>query len=85
MDRLDRQRQITVSANPAQGVSQTEAETFVRQVFAQMQMVPGYSLVTSGQSKELSRATRAFGFAFAVSFAFMYMVLAAQFESFTTR
>ena len=82
VDRLDRQRQITVSANPAQGVSQAEAETFVRQVFAQMQMVPGYSLVTSGQSKELSRATRAFGFAFALSFAFMYMVLAAQFESF---
>ena len=82
MDRLDRQRQITVSANPAQGVSQAEAEQIVRQVFAQMQMDPGYALVTSGQSKELSRATRAFGFAFALSFAFMYMVLAAQFESF---
>ena len=82
VDRLDRQRQITVSANPAQGVSQAEAEQIVRQVFAQMQMDPGYALVTSGQSKELSRATRAFGFAFALSFAFMYMVLAAQFESF---
>jgi len=82
VDRLNRQRQITVSLNPADGVSQAEAELIVRSTFDALQLAPGYALVTSGQSKELGRATLYFALAFALSFAFMYMVLAAQFESF---
>ncbi|HEX5110677.1 MAG TPA: efflux RND transporter permease subunit, partial [Vicinamibacterales bacterium] len=82
VDRLNRQRQITVSLNPADGVSQAEAEQIVRGTFDALQLAPGYALVTSGQSKELSRAIFSFALAFALSFAFMYMVLAAQFESF---
>jgi HAE1 family hydrophobic/amphiphilic exporter-1 len=82
VDRLNRQRQITVSANPGDDISQAEAEQIVRDTFAGLSMDPGYDLVASGQSKELSRATFYFAAAFALSFAFMYMVLAAQFESF---
>jgi HAE1 family hydrophobic/amphiphilic exporter-1 len=82
IDRLNRQRQITVTANPSAGTSQAEGQAAVEQVFASLDMAPGYKLVTSGQSRELGRAAYYFALAFALSFAFMYMVLAAQFESF---
>jgi HAE1 family hydrophobic/amphiphilic exporter-1 len=82
IDRLNRQRQITISGNPAPGHSQAEAQTVLEATFARLDMAPGYSLVTSGSSKELGRAAYYFGVAFALSFVFMYMVLAAQFESF---
>jgi hydrophobic/amphiphilic exporter-1 (mainly G- bacteria), HAE1 family len=82
IDRLNRQRQITVTANPAPGRSQAEGQAALEQAFAGLDMEPGYALVTSGQSRELGRAAYYFGIAFALSFVFMYMVLAAQFESF---
>jgi HAE1 family hydrophobic/amphiphilic exporter-1 len=82
IDRLNRQRQITVSANPASGISQAEGQVALEQAFASLDMEPGYNLVTSGQSRELGRAAYYFAIAFALSFVFMYMVLAAQFESF---
>jgi HAE1 family hydrophobic/amphiphilic exporter-1 len=82
IDRLNRQRQIGVSANYAPGSSQAAAQEAIEAAFDQVGMEPGYRLVTSGQSQELGRAVYYFGLAFALSFAFMYMVLAAQFESF---
>ena len=82
IDRLNRQRQITITANPAPGVSQAEGQDELQKIFAGIDMEPGYSLVPSGQSRELGRAAFYFAIAFALSFAFMYMVLAAQFESF---
>jgi HAE1 family hydrophobic/amphiphilic exporter-1 len=82
IERLNRQRQITVSANPAPGISQDEGARALEQAFASLDMEPGYNLVTGGQSRELGRAAYYFAIAFALSFVFMYMVLAAQFESF---
>jgi HAE1 family hydrophobic/amphiphilic exporter-1 len=82
IDRLNRQRQITIAANWAPGHSQAEAQRIIQETFAGLNMEPGYSLVPSGQSRELGNAIYYFGIAFALSFVFMYMVLAAQFESF---
>jgi len=82
IERLNRQRQIGVTANYAPGSSQAAAQREIEAAFQQIGMEPGYRLVTSGQSQELGRAVYYFGLAFALSFIFMYMVLAAQFESF---
>jgi HAE1 family hydrophobic/amphiphilic exporter-1 len=82
IERLNRQRQITIAANPAPGIAQAEAQAALETAFNALDMEPGYNLVTSGQSRELGRAAYYFGIAFALSFIFMYMVLAAQFESF---
>jgi hydrophobic/amphiphilic exporter-1 (mainly G- bacteria), HAE1 family len=82
IDRLNRQRQIGISANYAPGSSQAAAQAAIEEAFANVGMEPGYHLVTSGQSQELGRAVYYFGVAFGLSFLFMYMVLAAQFESF---
>ena len=56
IDRLNRQRQITISANPAPGISQAEGQAALEAAFAALDMEPGYNLVTSGQSRELGRA-----------------------------
>ena len=82
IDRLNRQRQVTVLANVPRGGAQSAAVESVRQYAAEAKMDPGYAIVPTGQSKELGKAGYYFGLAFLLSFIFMYMVLAAQFESF---
>ena len=44
-------------------------------------MPAGYTTAVSGRGRELERTIREFGWAFMLSIAFMYMVLAAQYES----
>ncbi|HWQ56156.1 MAG TPA: efflux RND transporter permease subunit [Bryobacteraceae bacterium] len=82
IDRLRRERQITMYANVARGGSQREALASMQSFVAAMGLEPGYSAVLSGQSKELGKAGYYFMLAFVLSFLFMYMILAAQFESF---
>jgi HAE1 family hydrophobic/amphiphilic exporter-1 len=82
IERLNRQRQVTLLANVPPGGSQTDALESLQAATAQLDMDPGYGATLTGQSKELQRAGLYFGLAFLLSFLFMYIVLAAQFESF---
>ena len=82
IERLNRERQVMLLANVAPGGSQTQVLETLSTATAELGMEPGYGISLVGQSKELQKAGRAFGVAVLLSFLFMYMVLAAQFESF---
>ena len=82
ISRLDRQRQVTLSANVLPGGSQQSVIQAVQDIAAGVRMDPGYSTGLQGMSKELARTAYYFLMAIALTFIFMYIVLAAQFESF---
>jgi HAE1 family hydrophobic/amphiphilic exporter-1 len=82
IDRINRQRQVTITASVAQGGSETEALQSLYDAAASIGMEPGYTTGVTGQSKQLGQANYYFMLAFVLSFIFMYLVLAAQFESF---
>src|SRR5690606_32222366 len=47
----------------------------------ELQMPPAYTVSVAGRGRELERTFVEFGWAFLLSILFMYMVLAAQYES----
>src|SRR5262249_61701823 len=54
----------------------------VQQLIGEMHLPPSYAPLLSGTSRELGGTGYYFVLAISLSFIFMYMVLAAQFESF---
>ncbi|HEY6232695.1 MAG TPA: efflux RND transporter permease subunit [Pyrinomonadaceae bacterium] len=82
IDRLNRQRQVTLLANVKPGGSQAAVIQKMNAFAKEIGIDPSYSTGLAGRSKELGRAGYYFMLAFILSFVFMYMVLAAQFESF---
>ena len=81
INRLNRQRQVTVYAGLLPGVSQTGPMELMTRTADRLNMGPGYSTRFFGRSRELGRAAQNFLIAFALSLVFMYLILAAQFES----
>ena len=82
IERVSRQRQVMLTANLKPGFSQSDALKRLGDEVQVMKMAPGYSAGVAGSSKEIGRTIRGFLLAFSLSFIFMYIVLAAQFESF---
>ena len=81
INRLNRQRQVTVFAGLLQGVSQVPAMDAMTRAADGLNMGPGYNTRFAGRSRELGRAAQNFLIAFVLSLVFMYLILAAQFES----
>jgi hydrophobic/amphiphilic exporter-1 (mainly G- bacteria), HAE1 family len=82
INRLNRQRQVTLTGNMLAGGSQAGILNQVGEEAKSLNMGPEYSYGPSGNSKELARTGYYFILAFSLTFIFMYIVLAAQFESF---
>ena len=82
IDRLDRQRSISLRAGVAPGFAQADRIDALRQAVAAMDLPPGYTTTVTGKARELERTFTEFLYAFLLSVVFMYMILAAQYESF---
>jgi hydrophobic/amphiphilic exporter-1 (mainly G- bacteria), HAE1 family len=81
IDRLDRQRQVSLRAAIAPGYAQADRIAALRAEVATMGLPTGYSARVSGRARELETTFREFLFAFALSVVLMYIILASQFES----
>ena len=82
ISRLNRQRQVTVSAGLPPNTSESDALAKLEGYVKELNLPTEYTTGVTGQSKELQRAYQSFLYAFLLSFVFMYLILAAQFESF---
>jgi hydrophobe/amphiphile efflux-1 (HAE1) family protein len=78
--RKDRQRAITVYANPAPGFTQAEALAVVER--ARLDLPDGYEAVLSGGSQVYKEAINSLIFAMVLGLFAAYMVLGSQFNSF---
>ena len=81
IDRFNRQFAVGLYANVAPGHSLNEAAAATQAIADKMGMPPGYQLKFSGQVKVLEETTTNMIMAISLASIFMYMVLAAQFES----
>ncbi|MBM3753988.1 MAG: hypothetical protein FJW38_08425 [Acidobacteria bacterium] len=82
IDRRNRQRQITLSASIVGVQSLSEVLKITGDAVRELNLPPQYRTGTIGRTKELGRAATGYVIAFLLSITFMYMILAAQFESF---
>ena len=81
INRLNRRRQVTIFANVAPGSSEGAVSEAAKKAIDDLHLPSGYTASATGRSREMGRAGAAFGAAMGLSFIFMYLVLAAQFES----
>jgi HAE1 family hydrophobic/amphiphilic exporter-1 len=81
VDRISRRRQVTIGANMRTGYDQQSALDALWKEVQAMNLDPAYRVGVTGTSKEMGTAALNFALAFLLSIIFMYLILAAQFES----
>ncbi len=81
IDRTDRQREVRLRAGVAPGYGQADRIAALKRAVAEMNLPPAYTASVSGKARELEKTFTEFLWVFLLSFLFMYMILASQFES----
>jgi HAE1 family hydrophobic/amphiphilic exporter-1 len=80
IDRLGRQRTVTLLAHPDE-ISLNDAMQHAQAIARDLNLPPGYEITFGGQAKMLGETGYYFAVALGLSVLFMYLILAAQFES----
>jgi hydrophobic/amphiphilic exporter-1 (mainly G- bacteria), HAE1 family len=80
IERVNRQRTVTILGS-ADGLSLNEAVQKARGIIGELGLPPGYQYEFAGEAKNLRDTGFYFIVALALSIVFMYLILAAQFES----
>jgi multidrug efflux pump len=81
LNHFAQRRAVTVSANLAPGTSLGEAVDYL-EATARKHLPSGYAIDYNGQTREFKEAASSLAMTFVLALCFIYLVLAAQFESF---
>jgi multidrug efflux pump len=81
LNHFNQRRSVTITANLAPNYSLGEALGFMDGAAAKV-LQPGYATELNGVSREFRASTGALGLVFVLALVFIFLVLAAQFESF---
>jgi HAE1 family hydrophobic/amphiphilic exporter-1 len=82
IDRQDRQRQITIMANLEQSKPLGEAITDVERIAQQVELPPDVTAAFTGFADLMEESFASINFSLMLAVVLIYMILAAQFESF---
>jgi HAE1 family hydrophobic/amphiphilic exporter-1 len=81
IERADRRRVVTITANVS-GRSLGEVIADIQADIEKLDLPPGFSVKLGGEAERMQDSIQAFGVAMILAVAFVYIVLASQFESF---
>jgi multidrug efflux pump len=81
LNHFSQRRAVTITANLAPGYTMGEALTAMDGIAAKV-LKAGYAVDYNGQSREFRQSSSSLALTFGLALAFIYLVLAAQFESF---
>jgi HAE1 family hydrophobic/amphiphilic exporter-1 len=80
IDRLDRQRMVAIRTNIAEGYALSDRIDAMQAAAEEIGIPVGFQTRVMGRGRELERTLNDFVWTFALSFIFMYIVIAAQYE-----
>jgi HAE1 family hydrophobic/amphiphilic exporter-1 len=81
IDRTDRQREVRLRAQVAPGFGQADRIDALKRAVTELNLPLGYTTTVTGKAREMEKTFTEFLWVFLLSFVFMYMILASQFES----
>jgi hydrophobic/amphiphilic exporter-1 (mainly G- bacteria), HAE1 family len=81
ISRYQRERQLVIMANAGPGASEGEIGEQILKIMQDQKLPPGFSIKPQGQTKLMKETGISFIFGLLASMLFMYLILAAQFES----